>query len=482
MLFNSYIFIFVFLPICLIGYYLFSYFNNNRMTKAYLLGMSLWFYGYFNLYYLLVIVSSMLVNYIIHIYIIKKNDKKQLIFFIGLLFNIVLLICFKYLDFIFLNLNHLLKTDFKLINVVLPLGISFFTFQQISFLADVYKQKVNKCDFLSYTSYVSFFPQLIAGPIVLHSELIPQLNEERKKRINFENISRGMYIFIIGLSKKVLIADVLGEAVSWGYKIIDSLDSTNAVLIILSYTFQIYFDFSGYCDMAIGISKMFNIDLPINFNSPYRSKNIGEFWERWHITLTRFFTLYVYIPLGGNRKGIVRTCVNMFIIFLLSGIWHGAGWTYIIWGMMHGVALIVYRLGKKYIDKIPTALNWIITFTFINITWIFFRAESLSSAIKILKKVFECRFGEINKELYNCFFNTDLQIVNKIVPIHSLYKYSSVIIWLGLSFFICMKKSNSYDMMKKFYPNIMNCIIMTGLLVWSICSLSGVSTFLYFNF
>ncbi len=217
----------------------------------------------------------------------KKRGKKAILI-IGLVFNLTLLFFFKYLNFLVSNVNFLFGTNIGLLNILLPLGISFFTFQQISFLFDAYRQDDISYDFITFASYVSFFPQLIAGPIVLHSELIPQLDYDNKKIINYENIGRGLYIFILGLAKKVLIADTLGEAVSWGYQIVDSLDSTNALIVVISYTFQIYFDFSGYCDMAIGISKMFNIDLPINFDSPYKAKNIDEFWKRWHITLIEF--------------------------------------------------------------------------------------------------------------------------------------------------------------------------------------------------
>ena len=198
-----------------------------------------------------------------------------------------------------------------------------------------------------YASFVTFFPQLIAGPIVTHDELIPQFIDEKKKRINWDNIAKGIYIFTIGMFKKVILADTFGNAVNWGFQNIAELDTSNALIVMLAYTMQIYFDFSGYCDMALGIGKMLNIELPLNFNSPYKALRITEFWDRWHITLTRFLTKYVYIPLGGNRRGRLRTYFNILIVFLISGIWHGANWTFILWGGVHGVFVILTRHFKR---------------------------------------------------------------------------------------------------------------------------------------
>ena len=209
--------------------------------------------------------------------------------------------------------------------------------------------------------FVTFFPQLVAGPIVLHSEIVPQFADKKKKKLNADNFAKGIMAFSFGLAKKVLIADTLGKVVNWGYLDVGALDRTNAIIVILCYTLQIYFDFSGYCDMATGIGKMFNIDLPMNFNSPYRAVTILDFWNRWHMTLTRFFTRYVYIPLGGNRKGKLRTYINVFIVFTVSGIWHGANWTFIVWGMVHGLFNIFTRIFKKYIDKLPKFINWFIS-------------------------------------------------------------------------------------------------------------------------
>ena len=291
MLFNSHIFIFLFLPIVIIGYYFFNHFKKYNLAQLYLIIMSLWFYAYFNINYLFIIILSVLFNYILY-KIMKKNNKK-IYLIIGLIINIGLLIYFKYMYFFISNINYIFKTNFNFLNILLPLGISFFTFQQISFIIDTYRLETPEYSLLHYASFVTFFPQLIAGPIVTHNELIPQFIDKKKKKFNYDNFAKGLYVFSIGLAKKIIIADTFGTIVNWGYDNISLLDSTNAIIVMLSYTFQIYYDFSGYSDMAIGISKMFNIDLPVNFNSPYKALTIADFWERWHITLTRFFTKYI---------------------------------------------------------------------------------------------------------------------------------------------------------------------------------------------
>lgn len=305
MLFNSYEFLLFFLPICIFGYFFLNQSNKKKIAQFFLLFMSLWFYAYFNLKYLLIILVSIMSNYIFYIFLNKtgKQSIRKLILFIALSINIGLLFYFKYYNFLIQNINIICKQDLTLKTILLPLGISFFTFQQISFVIDAYKKEIPQYGFIHYASFVTFFPQLIAGPIVTHDELIPQFMDESKKIFSWNNFSKGIYIFTFGLSKKVLIADTFGNAANWGFANVDILNTTNAFLTMLSYTIQIYFDFSGYCDMAIGIGKMMNIDLPLNFNSPYKAFTITEFWSRWHITLTRFFTKYIYIPLGGNRGG-----------------------------------------------------------------------------------------------------------------------------------------------------------------------------------
>ena len=270
-------------------------------------------------------------------------------------------------------------------HVVLPLAISFFTFQQIAYLADCYKADTQEYDFLSYCLFVTFFPQLIAGPIVHHNEMMPQFQRYRTKVINWRNLSAGIFIFSIGLFKKVVVADSFAIWANTGFDTDYELLFLQAWGASLSYTFQLYYDFSGYSDMAIGAALMLNIRLPVNFNSPYKATNIQDFWRRWHMTLSRWLRDYVYIPLGGNRKGSVRTYVNIVVTFLLGGLWHGAGWTFVVWGAMHGLAITVHRYWTSLGLRTNKFLGWLLTFLFVNCSWVFFRAESFEDAIRVLR-------------------------------------------------------------------------------------------------
>lgn len=310
MLFNSYIFVLAFLPITLLGYYGFNKipYRGNTIAKAWLLVASLFFYGYFNWSYLAIIVVSILVNYALSQIMLRaeKTNARKIAFALGLILNIGCLFYYKYYDFFISNINAAFKTSFALTNVILPLGISFFTFQQLSYVIDSYKIKVPQYNILDYSLFVTFFPQLIAGPIVLHNEIVPQFADKANQRFSYDSFGKGIYAFSIGLAKKVLLADTFGVIANWGFGNIETLGTINALIVMLAYTLQIYLDFSGYSDMAIGLGYMFNIELPMNFNSPYKAITVVDFWKRWHMTLTRFFTTYIYIPLGGSRGGIGR--------------------------------------------------------------------------------------------------------------------------------------------------------------------------------
>jgi len=482
MLFNSYIFVLLFLPLCLAGYYGLGFFQKYRLANVFLLGMSLWFYGYFNPWYLIIIISSVCFNYLIYRLMLSHKDKKKVLMVIGVCLNVAVLFYFKYMDFFISTVNMLFKTEFNLLYIVLPLGISFFTFQQISFIVDSYKGDVTSYSFLEYACYVIFFPQLIAGPIVTHDELVPQLMDDSKKHINAENFARGIYLFTIGMAKKVLIADTLGCAVNYGYDEILNINSTEAIVVILAYTLQIYFDFSGYCDMAIGIGQMFNINLPLNFNSPYKAVSIDDFWDRWHMTLTRFLTRYIYIPLGGNRKGKVRTYVNIFIVFLVSGFWHGAGFTFILWGVGHGIASIIHRMGRKFFDKVPKIIGWAVTFFFVNIMWVFFRADSIATATELIRRAFSGHFDPLGAELTSQFSFWELHLILDKLPVIKNFDYIDVVGMFTVALFIALIPKNGFEKMKEFTPNVINMLVMSCLMIWCILSFSGISTFLYFNF
>ncbi|MCH5275124.1 MAG: MBOAT family protein [Lachnospiraceae bacterium] len=496
MLFNSYIFIFLFLPLALAGYFVLNHFKCYELGKLFLVGMSLWFYAYFHLSYLWILLCSIALNYICHLLLIHRFHTRFTAF-AGILLNICILYYFKYFDFVIETINGLTGSHISVSGVLLPLGISFFTFQQIGFLADSAKGSVDRQKPLDYALFVSFFPQLIAGPIVSHEEMLPQFSDISKKRLSAENFYFGLRIFILGLGKKVLLADTFGQAVYWGFQHYTALDGLNTFLVALFYTLQLYFDFSGYCDMARGIGRMFNIQIPVNFLSPYKSASILEFWDRWHITLTRFFTKYIYIPLGGNRRGILRTCLNVLFVFCISGLWHGAGWTFLLWGLLHGVFSVLTRLWRILKSRfIPQALSHpkaqpvlkmfgiLLTFLFLNISWTLFRAESLSQAGYMLRNIFTFRGTHIYAELAGYFQLHEFWYIIKFFHLDAL-PYASYYCMFGITavalvlIFACR---NLHETESSHRPGLINTLSLTVLGVWCVLSLSGVSTFLYFNF
>ncbi len=471
MLFNSYTFIFAFLPITFFVYF---YLNSKRLTeasKAFLVFSSLFFYSWWNIAYLPLILVSMLFNYVVGVSLSKdkehtKVSKKALLTF-GVIANIGLLGYFKYADFLIENINLVAGSRIPMLHLALPLAISFFTFQQIAYLVDSYRGETKEYDFLNYANFVTFFPQLIAGPIVHHKEMMPQFSKTKNKVKNYSNIAMGLFIFSIGLFKKVVIADTFAIWATNGFDVAKHLNFFEAWATSLSYTFQLYFDFSGYTDMAIGAALLFNIKLPINFNSPYKATSIQDFWRRWHITLSRFLRDYIYIPLGGNRKGNFRTYNNLMATFLIGGVWHGAGWTFVFWGFLHGIALVIQKIWDQLGFKMHTVLAWFITFNFVNIAWVFFRAKEWNDALKVLEGMFR---GDI-------FFSKSVGIMLKAV---------SGDIWTILWFFVIfvitffMKNSMQYMQDKKISLKMM---LFSGLLfAIAILSLNKVSEFLYFNF
>lgn len=483
MLFNSYIFILVFLPLTLCVYFGLNKLKHYKIAKLMLVIASLIFYGYFNVNYLYIIVTSILVNYMFNIIFRKIEGKgiRRFVLLLGISFNIGMIFYFKYYDFVIDTLNKMISTDFDLLHLLLPLGISFFTFQQLAFVIDSYKKQVPDYSLLDYALFVTFFPQLIAGPITLYSEMIPQFEDDNNKKFNVQNFSKGLMAFSFGLAKKVIIADTFAIAANFVFGNVGDTNSTNLILGMLAYTFQIYFDFSGYCDMALGLGYMFNIKLPINFNSPYKSYTIVEFWKRWHMTLTRFFTQYIYIPLGGNRKGKLRTYINIFIVFLVSGIWHGANFTFILWGILHGLGSIITRLAKNTIEKTNQVFNWIITFGFVNFTWVLFRANSISDAVFMIKNMLTLNFGPIDNNIVSAFALPEFHWISNLLNIDTVSKIY-LLAFFAFAFFAILCMKNTSERIEEFKPNIKTAVTTSLLLVWSIVSLSGVSTFLYFNF
>jgi D-alanyl-lipoteichoic acid acyltransferase DltB (MBOAT superfamily) len=397
LLFNSFEFIFLFLPITSILYFSCARLVNTEAALGILVIASLFFYGYWNPPYLLLILFSITFNYLWGQTLTGsdgKGRKGRLI--AGVALNLSLLAYFKYANFFVDNLNLTFGTNWHLSRIFLPLAISFFTFQQISYLIDSWQGKTREHNFLHYSLFVSFFPQLIAGPIVHHREMLPQFVERRNIRPHWGNFAVGFSIFSIGLFKKTVIADSLSVYVG---PVFDTpvepaqLEFFSAWGGTLAYTFQLYFDFSGYSDMAVGCARIFGIRLPVNFFSPYKAANIADFWRRWHITLSRFLRDYLYIALGGNRKGPSRRYVNLFLTMLLGGLWHGAGWTFVIWGALHGTYLIVnhawsYILTRANLRPHNNLLYrffaWLITFLAAVFAWVYFRATTIEQANEIV--------------------------------------------------------------------------------------------------
>ncbi|MCP2730046.1 MBOAT family O-acyltransferase [Limnofasciculus baicalensis] len=400
MLFNSSEFIFLFLPITLLVFFGIGKYYD-KFAIAWLVATSLFFYSWWNPAYLILLISSLLFNYFIGYALSQQFEsslRKKIILFLGIIVNLSLITYFKYANFFLSTANDITGTEFNLTQVILPLGISFFTFEQITFIVDVYRGITKESSLLNYALFVTFFPRLIAGPIILHRETIPQFANPSIYRFNSEDMEVGITIFMIGMAKKVLIADNIAiyatpvfNAAAQGVPI-TFYDAWSGAL---AYTFQLYFDFSGYSEMALGAARMFGIKLPLNFNSPYQAVNISDFWRRWHITLSNFSRDYLYIPLGGNRQGKIRHNINLMITMLLGGLWHGAGWTFVFWGGLHGAYLVInhqWRSFRKSLGHDLKKTHWwsvglacFVTFIAVVVGWVFFRAENLNSAVAILK-------------------------------------------------------------------------------------------------
>lgn len=478
MLFNSFEFILLFLPITFIVYFLLNANKLIQLSKGWLVLASLFFYAYWKIEYLPLILISMVFNYFIGTTLANNQNLKinrKIVLILGITANLLLLGYYKYFDFLIENLNLLSKSDFSLFNLVLPLAISFFTFQQISYLVDSYKARTKEYDFLNYALFVTFFPQLIAGPIVHHEEMMPQFARLRNKIINHKNISFGIFLFTVGLLKKIAIADNLSPIVHQGFDVATQLTLIEAWVTSLAYTFQLYCDFSGYTDMALGIGLMFNIRLPENFNSPYRAKNIQDFWRRWHMTLSRFLKNYIYIPLGGNKQGGILTYRNLFLTFLIGGLWHGAAWTFILWGALHGAALAIHRLWQKLNIKMHGFVAWFITFNFINLTWIFFRANNFDDAIKILKGMTGLGGVAVPKIYHGLIRIESASGINW--KDFTFAIITIILLLIGTVVFAKAKQIQAY-----FKPSVPLGIITGIILCFVFINMHKVSEFLYFNF
>ena len=493
MLFNSYIFIFLFLPVTLIGYFSLGKFHLVKAAKIWLLLTSLFFYGYWNPPYLLLMIASIVFNHQMGNAIASvklKSQRAKLLLWIGISINLASICYYKYANFFLSSVNVIFKSNFIFNEILLPLAISFYTFTQLAYLVDAYRgeTKENKYDIITYSLFVAFFPQLIAGPILRHDELIPQLDKLKKYLFSHKNFAYGITLFSLGLSKKVLIADNISPWVATAFNNINDLTFIEAWVGALSYTFQLYFDFSGYSDMAIGLGLMFNIKLPINFNSPYKATSISDFWRRWHITLSNFLRDYLYIPLGGSRKGELRRYTNLITTMLLGGLWHGAGWTFVLWGGLHGVYLSINHWWRKLKTPFPTWFAWGITFLAVVFSWVLFRAIVLEDGLKMIA-IMTGFYGIIlpgepsGKLAILSNFGIQLQRWTNLnyLPVLGGSKLLAILSLIGLTCWVKLLP-NTQEVMQRMQPTWWWAIIV-GLMT-SICllSLNRVSEFLYFQF
>lgn len=487
MLFNSVIFIILFLPLTLAGWYLLQKINNPIYAKIFLFVMSLWFYGYYNPSYHLVLSGSLLINFLFSFGFekISRGPGRKTLFLLSLFTNIGILFYFKYFNFFLDNCNFLFHTDWHLEAIALPLGISFFTFQQLSFVIDRYQGKAPHYAFMDYACFITYFPQLVAGPIVLHDEFIPQLQKRENRTLNSELFFDGLSLFILGLAKKVLLADVLGIVVNAEYKAIAYLDAPCAWLTIIFYMFQLYFDFSGYSDMARGLGKMFGFRLPENFDSPLKAISVKDFWRRWHKTLSRFLTTYIYIPLGGNRKGLPLKCVNLLIVFLVSGFWHGANWTFVVWGLLHGLAMVWEAIFPRLRFKWDP-LNRLTTFLFVTFTFSIFRSSSLAEAWLLIRKLFTGGFKGYFVGMCNTLVVPETYVLREALEIISPKLLNPLFVTCTLLLFgisvILIVRRKAEDWISTTGRTKRGLFILASLFTWVVISLSQVSTFLYFNF
>ncbi|HYD17462.1 MAG TPA: MBOAT family O-acyltransferase [Patescibacteria group bacterium] len=390
MLFSSWMFVGLFLPVTWCVYYALQARAGREVAFTWLFAASLFFYGWFKPVYLVIVLLSLAFNYAVGMTLSRRRMgrvKRRNLLIFGIAANLAALFYYKYTGLFFRTLN-MAGGEYTVPDILLPLGISFFTFQKIAWLVDSYRRETEEPNFLHYGLFITFFPQLIAGPIVHHRDIIPQFMKRDAGRVQWNMVAAGFSLFIIGLFKKVCMADNMGEiadpifaAVARGA----APDFFESWLGSVAYSLQIYFDFSGYSEMAIGIAAMFGIQLPLNFYAPYKSASITEFWRRWHITLSRFLRDYLYIPLGGNRRGSLRRYTNLLLTMLLGGLWHGANWTFLVWGGLHGIFLGIHHAWEKTGITLPRGLARAITLVAVICAWVFFRADSMETAQSMLR-------------------------------------------------------------------------------------------------
>jgi D-alanyl-lipoteichoic acid acyltransferase DltB (MBOAT superfamily) len=518
MLFNSYFFLFCFFPIVFFGYYYFLKIGRLDIGKLFLAVASVYFYGYFKPIYCVLLMGSISANFFLGNHIARQHDRnaRYWLMIAGIVVNLLLLGYFKYWNFFLDNLGTVgIPVEWP--QVILPIGISFFTFNQIAFLVDAYLDKVKgRQAFVDYVLFVTFFPHLIAGPIVHHAEMMPQF-AAREQRFRYANVAVGLTIFAAGLFKKVIIADSLSGYANPVFAAADAgfaVSTAEAWAGALAYTLQLYFDFSGYSDMAIGLARMFGIRFPLNFFSPYKAVDIVDFWRRWHMTLSRFLRDYVYIPLGGNRSGPVRRFVNLFLTMLIGGLWHGAGWTFVVWGALHGTYLIINHGWRGLRQAMAARWGWaphiprpacvLITFLAVIFAWVVFRATTIEGAGTIAAAMLmldglsvpaDMRAYAGGLEAFGVRFAGD-----NFIPLRD---WPAMSLWIGIGLLLVWFTPNVEQMLARYRPTISNVywdeqhvvnarflwrpglrgvVFAVAALTMSVIFINRTSEFLYFQF
>ncbi len=483
MLFNSFAFIFCFLPVTLAGFFVFNKFDKNQFAKCWLVGASLFFYCFWTLKNLPIIMTLLAVNYFLgrELHSLQPRWPKGILLKLGLIFNIGILCFFKYANFF----NDISGSPFELGKLLLPLGLSFLVLQQITYLMDAYEGMSKPRGLLDYLVFGTFFPYLIAGPITHYEELVPQLENKENFKFSPDRFSLGIYIFTMGLAKKVLLAESFASWANTGFEESASLHFFAAWKASLAYTFQLYFDFSGYSEMALGIGQMLNLELPINFNSPFKSKSIIEFWTRWHMSLSRFITTYMFTPIVRLMPSITFTnsMVATFLAMLIVGVWHGAGWTFTVYGGMHGLALVINHIWKKKRKKkkpIPF-FGWFLTFNFVNITFVMFRATSLENALQVYKAMLGLN-GVVIAKIFG--LSKESALIKSGWKLGSMLKPDDylVLILLVAAFVLILKAKNIPELSKSFKPTTKTAVFCA--MIFSLClfGFNRITDFIYFNF
>ena len=486
MSFSTYLFIFAFLPITLLCYFLLGKLQKALWQKLFLIAASLVFYAWGAPYVLIWLAFSGAVSFGFA-RLIERRKHPKLDLWIGVLFNVALLCAFKYLSVqaesvkeLSWLLGQLGKANADgFVRLIVPVGMSFYVFQQLCYLIEVYKEKDHAGKLLDYVLFITLFPYRLSGPIARHSEMDAQFHDEARRHFQSDNFAHGAYLFVLGLAKKLVLADTIAVFANNVFSSSGTLYSSNLGFLAawvgaLSYTLQLYFDFSGYSDMALGVGKMLNFDLPRNFDSPYKSESVSVFWRKWHMTLGKALTICVYIPLGGNRKGKARTCLNLFLVMCVSGIWHGASVNFLLWGAAYGLIMVFERLTMPVLEKIPKWIRVVCTFLIVNFLWVPFRAETIGDTLRVWRAMFSFTRPAIS-QLTSIAQDSIMNLPSFVAIPYAL----GLVIFGGFLVFAC---KNSNEKTAALQYRAKNAVWIAILFALCVIHLSKASVFLYSNF